>query len=163
MARTNQFIIVSDSHGNQEGLARVLQAHPKADALLFLGDGLSDLAAVRQTTRCPLVYEVRGNCDYDKSVPADRLISLGGLLLFVTHGNGYEVKLTTGPLRRAAAQRGAEAVIFGHTHSPYYAYTDGIYLFNPGSISMPRVGRPTYGLLTVRDGEPEFEHREVPR
>ena len=163
MAKSTQLIIVSDSHGNREGLVRVLDAHPKADALLFLGDGLADLAAVQQITRCPMLYEVRGNCDYDKSVPADRLISLGGLLLFVTHGNGYEVKLTTGPLRRAAAQRGAEAVLFGHTHSPYYAYTDGIYLFNPGSISAPRVGRPTYGLLTIRDGEPEFEHREVPR
>ena len=147
MARTNQFIIVSDSHGNQEGLARVLQAHPKADALLFLGDGLSDLAAVRQTTRCPLVYEVRGNCDYDRSVPADRLISLGGLRLFVTHGDGYEVKLTTGPLRRAAAQRGAEAVLFGHTHSPCcFQEPDGLWVLTPGSA------RSTFGLV-LPEGE----------
>lgn len=72
MAKSTQLIIVSDSHGNREGLVRVLDAHPKADALLFLGDGLADLAAVQQTTRCPMLYEVRGNCDYDKSVPADR-------------------------------------------------------------------------------------------
>ena len=109
-----------------------------------------------------MTYEVRGNCDYDKSVPADRLITLGGLLIFMTHGDGYQVKLTTGPLRRAAAQRGADLVLFGHTHSPYYAYTDGIYLFNPGSISSPRVGRPTYGLLVIEDGQPDFQHREVP-
>lgn len=163
MSKRIELLIVSDSHGSKDGLRKVLAAHPKADFLLFLGDGLTDLAAVRQTSPCPMVYEVRGNCDFDKSVPADRLITLGGLLVFLTHGDGYQVKLTTQPLRRAAAQRGADLVLFGHTHSPYYAYTDGIYLFNPGSISSPRVGRPTYGLLTIEEGQPDFQHREVPR
>ncbi len=163
MPKRTELLIVSDSHGNRDGLRAVLAAHPKANLLLFLGDGLTDLISVQQDTPCPMLYEVRGNCDFDKSVPADRLVTLGGLLLFMTHGDGYQVKLTTGPLLRAAAQRGADIVLFGHTHSPYYAYTDGVYLFNPGSLSSPRVGRPTYGLLTIEDGQPDFHHREVPR
>lgn len=163
MGRPTKLIVVSDSHGNRDGLRAVLNAHRDADALIFLGDGLNDLTAVRRSGPCPLVYEVRGNCDYDRTVPSERLVSLGGLLIFMTHGNGYEVKVTTTPLRKAAARRGADVVLFGHTHSPYYAYIDGVNLFNPGSISVPRVGRPTYGLLLIENSEPEFLHREVPR
>jgi len=162
LSKPVKLLIVSDSHGNNRGLAAVIKAEQDADALLFLGDGLIDLASAQRMGPCPQVYEVRGNCDYDRTVPSERLVGFGGLLIFFTHGNGYEVKMTTGPLRKAAAERGADIVLFGHTHSPYYAYTDGIHLFNPGSISVPRVGRPTYGVLTITDGEPEFVHKEAP-
>ena len=101
MGRPTKLIVVSDSHGNRDGLRAVLNAHRDADALIFLGDGLNDLTAVRRSGPCPLVYEVRGNCDYDRTVPSERLVSLGGLLIFMTHGNGYEVKVTTTPLRKA--------------------------------------------------------------
>ena len=43
MGRPTKLIVVSDSHGNRDGLRAVLNAHRDADALIFLGDGLNDL------------------------------------------------------------------------------------------------------------------------
>ena len=161
MDKPTKIIIISDSHGDRGALASVLATEQDADALIFLGDGLSDLAAVRASCRCPMVYEVRGNCDYDKSVPPERLVAFENLLLFFTHGHGYEVKATLGPLLRAAKQREADIVLFGHTHTPHLEQVEGIWVFNPGSVSIPRTRRPSYGILTITNGVPQFAHREV--
>ena len=37
------FLIVSDTHGRYERLRQLCEKYPNADALIFLGDGLSDL------------------------------------------------------------------------------------------------------------------------
>ncbi|MEG1932860.1 MAG: metallophosphoesterase [Pygmaiobacter sp.] len=157
-----KLLIVSDSHGNARALEEVLCREADADFILHLGDGLSDLTEARRTMRCPQDYPVRGNCDYDRSIPSERLCGFGGKLIFLTHGNGYEVKMTTSALLATAKQRGADIALFGHTHLAYYAYTDGIYLFNPGALSMPQAGRPSYGVLTLNSGcEPEFAHKRL--
>lgn len=40
----------------------------------------------------------------------------------------------------------------GHTHIPTAEQENGIWLFNPGSLSLPKGGHPkTYGILN-RDG-----------
>ena len=44
-------------------------------------------------------------------------------------------------------KRGAQALLYGHTHIPHIDYHDGLWLVNPGSIGDHR--RPSYGVLTV--------------
>lgn len=159
-----KLLIASDTHNDAEALGRVVDAEPGANALIFLGDGLTDLAVLeeeRPDLRLP-IYHVRGNCDFRQSEPAEGLAAFGRVLFFYTHGHGYAVKETLAPLKYAARQRGADVALFGHTHSPYYEYADGLYVFNPGSVSRPRVGRPTYGLVIIGDGTPHFYHKEVP-
>ena len=46
-----------------------------------------------------------------------------------------------------ARERGAQALLYGHTHIPHIDYHDGQWLVNPGSIGDHR--RPSYGVLTV--------------
>lgn len=157
-----KLLIVSDTHGNLLVLEEAVKREQDAEFVLHLGDGLYDLEAVRHTMRCPQAYPVRGNCDFDRTMPSERLCGFGGKLIFFTHGNGYEVKMTTGALLSTAKQRGADIALFGHTHLPYYAYTDGVYLFNPGALSMSQSGRCTYGTLMLEEGkEPVFTHHEL--
>ena len=59
-------------------------------------------------------------------------------------------------LGSAARERSADIVLFGHTHLPYEAYIasdseeeKSVWLFNPGSMSKPREGKPSYGIIDI--------------
>ena len=56
LSKPVKLLIVSDSHGNNRGLAAVIKAEQDADALLFLGDGLIDLASAQRMSRRAQLY-----------------------------------------------------------------------------------------------------------
>lgn len=144
-----EFLIFSDAHGRNEGIraAMARQTH-QPDGVIFLGDGLRQLdrAMVAPT---PL-FCVRGNCDFAISqwedAPEEQLLHFEGHTLLLTHGARYGVKSGTGLLESAAAEQGADVVLFGHTHEPYlHTFPAGervgsvtlsrpMTVFNPGSI-----------------------------
>ena len=57
----------------------------------------------------------------------------GGVKLFMTHGHNQKVKATLALLKKEAREMGAQAALFGHTHSAYCCEEDGLWLLNPGS------------------------------
>ena len=126
-----------------------LERQPKMpDGVIFLGDGL------RQVD--PSVFGglpmfcVRGNCDMLApqwgEVPEEQILHFEGHTLFLTHGAAYGVKSGQGLLESAAVKKGADIVLFGHTHEPYLhtvpagervwetTLSRPLTLFNPGSI-----------------------------
>ncbi len=157
-----KFLILSDSHGNIDALQKVIEAEPGTTDVIFLGDGLADIRTLNEEYPQLKIHSVRGNCDYSRSDSAESIIEVENHLIFFCHGDGYQVKLTVAALKYAARQRKVDIVLFGHTHSPYYEYSDGLYLFNPGSVSRPRVGMPTYGVMILGEDTPRFYHKEVP-
>lgn len=157
-----KLLVLSDTHGEYQSLINVLLAEPDVDAIVFLGDGLSEAYLLEREESCPPVYLVRGNCDFSFAEPTEAFTAFGGVTTFYTHGNGYDVKSTTVGLKAAARARGADMVLFGHTHTAFYEYDDGLHVFNPGSLSRPRNGKPTYGIIDIIGGEPNFIHKEVP-
>lgn len=48
----------------------------------------------------------------------------------------------------------ADCVVFGHTHRSLCAREGKTLLFNPGTASRIFGSRPSYGILTVREGQP---------
>ena len=58
-----RFLVVSDIHGRYERLAKLLDMQKGIDALIFLGDGLSDLDRADAYDRGISVICVKGNCD----------------------------------------------------------------------------------------------------
>ncbi|MEF9865742.1 MAG: metallophosphoesterase [Oscillospiraceae bacterium] len=157
-----KLLILSDVHGEYQLLADIVKTEKDVNAIIFLGDGLQDMYTLQRNVQLPRTYLVRGNCDFSYSEPSESLAAFDGLLVFYTHGNGYDVKWTMAGITAAAKARGADIALFGHTHAPFYEIHDGIHLFNPGSVSRPRIGRSTYGILEIRDGVPRFKHKEVP-
>ncbi len=144
-------LVVSDSHGNVENLCRAVErTHPQM--ILHLGDGWRDAGELsRRYPELPL-ERVPGNCDYACSGErAERLLELAGARVLMCHGHTLGVKTDLGMALRAAIERGADAILFGHTHKPFVDIRHGVVMLNPGSIRGPL--RPTYGTLTVEDGK----------
>lgn len=159
LSRTN-ILVISDTHGCTARLRWVFQKE-RADAIFFLGDGLSDLrqAADSVPPGCP-IYQVRGNCDFGMPDPAEGLAPFAGVLFFYTHGHLLGVKEGDDRLREYAADRGADVALFGHTHRPRLVKSKtSPTLFNPGSLLDTR----SYGVISVMNGRCSFGWKKVPR
>ena len=136
-------------------MQRALKLHPDAQVVFFLGDGIYDADALRAMDTNPRMWlAVRGNCDFHRLFDgreAKRIeeITLESRKIVLTHGDLYGVKGTLVHLEKMAKERGADIVLYGHTHTPNEVYINEdkpLYLFNPGSISSPSY---SYGILTL--------------
>ena len=129
-----RILVCSDSHGRRDRLVLALEQQPKAEILVFLGDGAAD-AAFFSHEPGRRAYLVRGNCDGPScGLPAWEEFSVLGKKVLCTHGHASQVKFGLESLAFAGRERKADLVLFGHTHEPLVFYEDGVTLFNPGSI-----------------------------
>lgn len=162
MKEKYRLTVFSDSHGSSGALREAIELHRRdTDCFIFLGDGCRE--AVPLLEDCGKAYQaVPGNCDmFVGGMPESLTLDLGAARIFICHGHRYEVKGSLSALAAAARERGADIALFGHTHLRLERYLpperDGerpLWLFNPGSISRPREGRPSYGIIDIlRDGE----------
>ena len=135
-------VVLSDSHGDEEGLRWMLQLLWQqigpVDFYFHLGDGaldferLSRFLYARDPQAIPL--GVRGNCDFAcGDVPEFLVQRFGGCRLLLTHGHRYGVKHGLDALRWAAHENACRAALFGHTHVPFSEEENGCLLLNPGS------------------------------
>lgn len=148
-----KLLIFSDSHGSTDNMVRAVeleQAHT-LDAIIHLGDGWRDAEELhRLYPRLPL-EQVPGNCDLGRFEERERLVFFGTYRLLLCHGHTLGVKSSLLRAAYTAHERGAQALLFGHTHNPYIDYHDGLWLINPGSIGSYQ--RPTYCVLTDEGGQ----------
>ena len=82
--------------------------------------------------------------------------------MLLTHGHYYYVSLAEAELRRQAASRDYQVVMFGHTHKPYFETKDGVTILNPGSLSYPRQEgrRPSYMIMEIDEkGEAHYSQK----
>ena len=128
-----RIIVISDSHGFEEGIRQVLNRRRGADLLIFLGDGYRDLEAIRYETNIP-VKAVAGNGDFFCNAPLTEQMVLEGKRFFCTHGHMYHVKFGTENLIKAAKEQNTDILLYGHTHIVQNTYEDGMYILNPGSL-----------------------------
>lgn len=157
-----EFLIFSDSHGRRKAMETVMARQiKKPDAVFFLGDGIRDIDD--RIDGVPVI-RVRGNCDWNvgdaTDVPEEETVCFEGHRIFLTHGHRFGAKSGTGGLLRAAREREAEIVLFGHTHRqteesvPLDADLEKrIVLFNPGSIAQGK-----FGTLTLTPKVILFSH-----
>lgn len=143
-----RILVTSDTHGDSSSLRRAILAQPSAEAVIHLGDGEEDVARMRFSFPDKTILQVRGNCDWGSSLPTEGLYEAAGKRIFYTHGHLYGVKSGIYQLLSTARDRGADIVLFGHTHKALESYEDGIYLMNPGSLSG---WGPSYGTVDITD------------
>ena len=109
-----RILVLSDSHGMPSRILDAVEAHPEAEALIFLGDGERDLDTVESYYHSlPNVIKVAGNCDFSSSLPLLRVVTLGGKKIYCTHGHSEHVKYGTDELLLRARQEGADIVLYG--------------------------------------------------
>lgn len=142
-----KIVIVSDSHGNREILEKIVLQNPSANIFLHAGDsGLCKLEI------SPYV-SVKGNCDYESDFPDKLIIKTPYGNLYMSHGNRlYEINSHT------LEKNNAKIFVFGHTHQHLVEKIDDCYIFNPGSVSLPRDGtNGTYLVLDITSDDVSYE------
>lgn len=152
-----KLLVFADTHGYTRQMLEVVRQNQDAAAVFHLGDGDGDAEILKAAFPAIHVYVVRGNCDAPGPYPLDGMATFAGMSIFYTHGHTYGVKSDLTKLWIAAKTAGAQAALFGHTHTPHYEFRAGIHLFNPGSISLTRIDSVTYGLIQLGKGEPKFD------
>lgn len=109
------------------------------DTVVHLGDYFDDGLVIAQENPGIVFHQVPGNCDRFRCPPGQQetlCYSVGGAVLFMTHGHTYGVKFGKERLLAAARSQGAQAVLYGHTHIPdCRREPDGLWVLNPGSCS----------------------------
>lgn len=146
-----RMIVVSDTHGDLRGFKAIIDQQPKADLFIHLGDCEWDLDQIKTTFPDKQFLSVAGNCDFGSDTPTENETVACGRRIFYTHGHPYHVKFGYASAIGEARRRGADILLFGHTHLAYTAYEDGLYIMNPGSVGHPRDSHPTYGVLDITD------------
>ena len=168
--------VISDIHGSAPDLQAALDAFSarKPDVLLLCGDFLNhgprnDLPAGYDTRKTAALLNahkdkiicVRGNCDSEVdqmmlefpclNAYTTLFFGAGGAKLngriFVHHGHLYD---------RAQLKKWLSAgtlVVSGHTHVTVLEEEDGLFYFNPGSISIPKCADgKTFGAIETDGG-----------
>ena len=133
-----KLLIASDTHHSIGNLYDAIERE-RPDAVLHLGDHQSDAEDLACVFPSISFYTVPGNCDHNWTDETDRLLILGGVRIFMTHGHRYGVKSGYDRLLLAAKQAGAALALFGHTHCYYQAVRDGVCLLNPGAQQFVRI------------------------
>lgn len=137
-----KMLVVSDSHGDQNILKKILEKEePDTHMFFHCGDSLAEYSDM-----FPFAT-VKGNCDlfnkFNRHIELDSPIGY----IYVIHGEmGIE------NLKRLIRQVKCkpEILLYGHTHMHSYEYYDGCHFFNPGSVSRPRDG--TNGTYLIIEG-----------
>lgn len=151
-------LVFSDSHGRMiEMLAAVEAEQP--DLVLHLGDHLEDAQELHRM--CPEipVIGVLGNNDWNDG-KNEEIVTVEGVRIFMTHGHAYRVRSTTSRMLLETKRRGCQIGLFGHTHVPFEHQYGHTLIANPGSISMPYRGEPSYLRLTIENKQYSYEFVE---
>ena len=166
-----KLVIASDIHGAAHWCELLMQAieAERPDRVVLLGDLLyhgprNDLPADYAPKRviemlnliAPQVVAVRGNCEAE----VDQMVldfacmatnnslfdPLTGHTLFLTHGHVYGPGLH-GSVSNLPKLPEGSALVYGHTHVKVSQEgPDGIWLFNPGSVGIPKDGSHSFGI-----------------
>jgi hypothetical protein len=147
--------LVSDTHGLvRPSIAAALSG---VHAILHAGDvgGAPVLQALSAIAPVDAVY---GNVDdpHDPSLARERRVSIGGLVIHVSHG--HELGSPT-PELALARYADADVVVFGHTHRAVVVRAaDGRLAVNPGAAGPRRFDlRPSVARLTIANGQTAIE------
>ena len=159
-----KILFLSDIHGSLHYLEKGIDIYEKENAqyIVILGDALyhgprnplpkeynpKEVASLLNKYKDKIVA-VRGNCDSEVDqmmleypIMADYAVLLyNGKRIYVTHGHIYNKDNLPNICE-------GDILVYGHTHVPLAEKSNGIYVLNPGSITLPKENNPnSYGIL----------------
>ena len=156
-----KLMFISDIHGISTNLSKIKEIFQKnhCDKLVVLGDlyyigprnqmiegyNIKEVEEFLESLQDKLVC-MRGNCDSDVDIMVSNfpiienlsLIMMESKDIYITHGHIYN---------ESNWNKENSILIYGHFHIPFIKKVETNYYINPGSISLPREGRPTYLIL----------------
>ncbi|AHF06716.1 metallophosphoesterase family protein [Desulfitobacterium metallireducens] len=154
--------VLSDTHlrTGQTLPTRVWEELSKVDLIIHAGDILNSEVLMDLSSLAP-VEAVRGNCDGCElaKLPEQRILICEGKRIGLTHGAFGPGKTTPERAFRAFDKSEVDIIVFGHSHTPYLQWQEGILLFNPGSATDKRRElKYSMGLLKIESIGIEAKH-----
>lgn len=153
-----KILVFSDSHGFAAPIQKAIALHRDAGVILHAGDGAREFDYIAAENPGVSCVGVPGNCDFfGGKNPSSVTLDLDGVRIFLTHGHRFSVKSGYDALTSHALENDIDIAVFGHTHIPLDRYLPGddgkkpLRLFNSGSIGHPLSGKPTYGIIEIRE------------
>lgn len=145
--------LISDTHGLvRPGVHEALEG---VDLILHAGDVGGDDVFHELAVIAP-VLAVRGNTDPvdDPRLPPSVSVTIGGLLIHVSHGN----ELGSPTPAKLLATCDADVIVYGHTHRQLVTRVKNRLVVNPGAAGARRFDlMPSVARLTIVDGFAEVE------
>lgn len=158
--------VVSDSHGDTDSLRALVNKMGELDALCFLGDVSDDARDLEtwlaQCGRRTAFYAVKGNNDFAAFEPEEMTLTLAGHRVLMVHGHRQGVKQGLLRLSLYARQKGADIVLFGHTHRAHVGRDGDVLLVNPGAAGVGFwVSQPPRAAVLCVQADGSVQVREV--
>ena len=150
-----KILVIGDTHGKLDKFRDIFPKLKNIDLIVHTGDLTGDARAIERETGIQVIG-VKGNCDSGGSSEEQRIIDTEYGDILVVHGHRQNVKYRLDNLIYKALEENCRAVLFGHTHCSCIYETDGIYLVNPGSLSLPRDGS-NGSYAVVRTSQDSFD------
>jgi putative phosphoesterase len=158
--------VVSDTHGNREGvrcLAERLKGLGVAQ-VLHLGDDYRDAAEFSAAGFEVLAVPGSYCPEYsDPQIPNRRLLELAGVQMLLTHTRERHRHDLPGDPDPQAPGPGVRLVLYGHTHIPAIEERQGVLWVNPGHLRdrMEKGFPPTFALLRFAPEQATIEIRRL--
>lgn len=142
-------IVLSDTHGNMRVINSLREIMAETDYIVHLGDCSRDMS--QTTARFPYkTVSVDGNCDFGRR--GEATFEVEGKKVLALHGHVQGVKGGLGRLKAHAAERGADLVLYGHTHCADICQSEGVLFVNPGALSRTTAEK-SYAYIVVHNGK----------
>ena len=142
-----RILVLADSHGDYFTMQKIIKAQPDAEAVIFLGDGHMDFERCKHLLEGKRIYAVKGNNDSGCDYPKNQIVTIGGIKIYITHGQDELVKSTFSRLIGVTRDNDCKLALYGHRHQQREDYSDGVKLFSPGAIQ-----NDEYGVIDIIDG-----------
>lgn len=154
--------VLSDTHLRMgKTLPRFVWEHlTQIDMILHAGD-VTNIGLLEELTGIAPVRAVRGNCDgWDASYLPDRdVIECEAWRIGLVHGNVGKGNSTPERAYNEFKDSSVNIIVFGHSHTPFMEWQNGILLFNPGSpTDKRREPKYSFGLLDIQQGQIKAKH-----
>jgi putative phosphoesterase len=147
--------VVSDTHRTRSAIIKVcaILQRENPDLVIHLGDVMEDADAMEDILHRE-VRRVPGNCDFSLKEPSELLLIVEGFRILVVHGHHHRVKRGLRDLASDAKRKGADIVLYGHTHVAQEDEISGVQLFNPGSAALPKGGqKASFAMMDLKGKE----------
>jgi putative phosphoesterase len=142
-------LVFSDTHGRIDKAVEIYNSLQDIDLIVHLGDVWNDAKRMRDVLNVPLIG-VKGNMDGSFDRNGHHILETEFGKIFMAHGHMENVKQGLDNIMYKADSLGCRAVFFGHTHVPLFREVEGLYLLNPGSLSLPVGGRKgSYAIASI--------------
>ncbi|MEL7657235.1 MAG: metallophosphoesterase [Bacillota bacterium] len=146
-----KIFVLSDTHGRIEKAIEIYRSLQDIDLIIHLGDFWNDAKKMKDQLNVS-VLSVKGNMDGSFSKDGYHILETEFGKIYLAHGHMESVKQSLENIMYKAESLECKAVFFGHTHIPMFRQVEGMYLLNPGSLTLPVGGRKgSYAIASIAE------------